>query len=140
MDQIKIEDINRQKVYLYETDLLKETSNIKSSNNVFNFKYRDVHFFKSELNLLTTEIKKAQEEKKKIIILSGNEHSAKKIEDLLEPEEIKYKYIEKLEEPEEKIRNWWVIKYDKKNKKVMQAALHFGADRDTALAGSGDGG
>ena len=29
---------------------------------------------------------------------------------------------------------------DKKNKKVMQAALHFGADRDTALAGSGDGG
>ena len=103
IDQIKIEDINRQKVYLYETDLLKETSNIKSSNNVFNFKYRDVHFFKSELNLLTTEIKKAQEEKKKIIILSGNEQGAKKIEDLLEPEEIKYKYIEKLEEPEEKI-------------------------------------
>lgn len=103
IDQIKIEDINRQKVYLYETDLLKETSNIKSTNNVFNFKYRDVHFFKSELNLLTTEIKKAQEEKKKIIILSGNEQSAKKIEDLLEPEEIKYKYIEKLEEPEEKI-------------------------------------
>ena len=30
-------------------------------------------------------------------------------------------------------------RYDKKNKKVMQAALHFGADRDTALAGSGDG-
>ena len=103
IDQIKIEDINRQKVYLYETDLLKETSNIKSSNNVFNFKYRDVHFFKSELNLLTTEIKKAQEEKKKIIILSGNEQGAKKIEDLLEPEEIKYKYIEKLEEPGEKI-------------------------------------
>ena len=103
IDQIKIEDINRQKVYLYETDLLKETSNIKSTNNVFNFKYRDVHFFKSELNLLTTEIKKAQEEKKKIIILSGNEQGAKKIEDLLEPEEIKYKYIEKLEEPGEKI-------------------------------------
>lgn len=28
---------------------------------------------------------------------------------------------------------------NKKNKKVMQAALHFGADRDTALSGSGDG-
>ena len=28
----------------------------------------------------------------------------------------------------------------RKIKKVMQADLHFGADRDTALSGSGDGG
>mgnify|MGYP000673061662 CR=1 FL=1 len=47
--------------------------------------------------------KAKQEEKKKIIILSGNEQGAKKIEDLLEPEEIKYKYIEKLEENVEEL-------------------------------------
>ncbi len=103
INKIDLEDITLQKVYLYETDLLEESSKVQFSTNKFNFKYRDVHFFKSELNLLTAEIKKAQADKKNIFILSGNEQGAKKIEDLLEPEEIKYKYVEKLEESQEKI-------------------------------------
>ena len=41
----------------------------KFSSNVLNFKYRDMHFFKSELNILTTEVKKALEAQKKVIVL-----------------------------------------------------------------------
>ena len=58
INKIDLEDITLQKVYLYETDLLEESSKVQFSTNKFNFKYRDVHFFKSELNLLTAEIKK----------------------------------------------------------------------------------
>lgn len=103
IDKIQVEEVKLQKIYLYETDLFEENTKINLSVNKFNFKYRDVHFFKSELNLLATEIKKALIDKKKIIILAGNEQGAKKIEELLELEDIKYKYIEKLEETGEKI-------------------------------------
>ena len=103
IDKIQVEEVKLQKIYLYETDLFEENTKINLSVNKFNFKYRDVHFFKSELNLLATEIKKALIDKRKIIILAGNEQGAKKIEELLELEDIKYKYIEKLEETGEKI-------------------------------------
>ena len=104
ISKINIETLrDNQLVYLYETDLFDNKKNIKFSANVFNFKYRDMHFFKSELNILTKEIKTALDTDNKVIILAGNEIGAKKIEALLEQEEIKFKYFEKLEEIEEKI-------------------------------------
>ena len=56
-----------------------------------------MHFFKSELNILAQDIKKAIDENKNVIILSGNEAGAKKVEALLEQENINYKYFERLE-------------------------------------------
>ncbi len=104
IEKIDVEYINKnQKIYLYETDLLSNNKSPKFSGAVFNFKYRDIHFFKSELNILTSDIVKALEANKKVIILSGNEAGSKKIEALLEQEEIKYKYHEKLEDKEDKI-------------------------------------
>ena len=101
IEKIDVEEIeNKQLIYLYETDLLTSNDKIKFSNHIYNFKYRDIHFFKSELKILTDEVKKAQEQKKKIIILAGNESGAKKIEELLNQEEIKYKYSEKLDDQE----------------------------------------
>ena len=101
IEKIDVEEIeNKQLIYLYETDLLTSNDKIKFSNHIYNFKYRDIHFFKSELKILTDEVKKAQEQKKKIIILAGNESGAKKIEELLNQEEIKYKYFEKLDDQE----------------------------------------
>ena len=95
--------LKNQQIYLYETDIFDNRKATRFSANVFNFKYRDMHFFKSELNILQQEVKKDLEENKKVIILAGNESGAKKIESLLEQEEIKFKYIEKLEDTEEKI-------------------------------------
>ena len=104
ISKIDIEDLpNNQLVYLYETDLFDSKKNTKFSSNVFNFKYRDMHFFKSELTILTKEVKEALEAENKVIVLAGNEAGAKKIEALFEQEEIKFKYFEKLEDAEEKI-------------------------------------
>ncbi len=99
----KVEINSNQKVYLYETDLFDNKKSTNFSSNVFNFKYRDMHFFKSELNILINEIIKALNENKKIVILAGNKVVAKKIENLLEQQEIKYKYIEDLDDSKEKI-------------------------------------
>ena len=101
IEKFDIEEIeNKQLIYLYETDLLTSSEKSKFSSHVYNFKYRDIHFFKSEIKILTDEVKKAQEKKKKIIILAGNETGSKKIEELLSQEEITYKYFEKLDDQE----------------------------------------
>ena len=77
-----------------------------------------MHFFKSELNILTAEIKKALEAKKKVFVLAGNEAGAKKIETLLAQEDIKYKYFEKLDDTKEQIYTN-SIQEELKNKKVI---------------------
>lgn len=107
-----------QLVYLYETDILDNIKSTKFSVNVFNFKYRDMHFFKSELNILQQEVKKNLDENKRVIILAGNESGVKKIESLLEQEDIKFKYFEKLEDTEEKIYTNSIEDYFK-NKTVI---------------------
>ena len=78
-----------------------------------------MHFFKSELNILAKDIKEAFKNTKEVIILAGNEAGAKKVEALLEHEEIGYKYFEKLEDSEEKIYTS-SIKKELKNKKVTK--------------------
>ena len=110
--------LENQLVYLYETDILDNIKSTKFSVNVFNFKYRDMHFFKSELNILQQEVKKNLDENKRVIILAGNESGAKKIESLLEQEDIKFKYFEKLEDTEEKIYTNSIEDYFK-NKTVI---------------------
>ena len=110
--------LENQLVYLYETDILDNIKSTKFSVNVFNFKYRDMHFFKSEINILQQEVKKNLDENKRVIILAGNESGAKKIESLLEQEDIKFKYFEKLEDTEEKIYTNSIEDYFK-NKTVI---------------------
>ncbi len=116
-----------QLIYLYETDLFDNKKSTKFSNNVYNFKYRDMNFFKSELNILTKEIVKALELDKKVIILAGNDNGAKKVESLLEQEEIKYKYYEKLEDREEQIYiNSIEENIEKKNVIISNGSLSSG--------------
>ena len=76
------------------------------------------------MNILTTEIKKALDENKRVIVLAGNEAGSKKIEALLEPEEIKYKYFEKLEDSQEKIYKNSIEEYFK-NKTVIIGGRKF---------------
>ena len=103
IEKINIEAEKNQYVYLYETDLLSDNQKIKYSNNVISFKFRDIHFFKSELNILIKDIKDAIDAGKNVVVLAGNEQGASKIENLLSQENIKFKFYEKLEEKEEKI-------------------------------------
>lgn len=118
ISKVNLEEKEGTAIYLYESDLLQNSKPVKFSKNVFNFKYRDLHFFKSELNILAQDIKKAIEENKNVIILSGNESGAKKVEALLEQENINYKYFEKLEDAQEKIyKN--SIKSELQNKRVV---------------------
>ena len=118
IEKYNLENTDRQTIYLYETDLLENKKNTKFSRNVYNFKYRDMHFFKSELNILTAEIKKALVAKKKVFVLAGNEAGAKKIETLLAQEDIKYKYFEKLDDTKEQIYTN-SIQEELENKKVI---------------------
>ena len=118
ISKVNLEEKEGTAIYLYESDLLQNSKPVKFSKNVINFKYRDLHFFKSELNILAQDIKKAIEENKNVIILSGNESGAKKVEALLEQENINYKYFEKLEDAQEKIyKN--SIKSELQNKRVV---------------------
>ena len=118
ISKVNLEEKEGTAIYLYESDLLQNSKPVKFSKNVINFKYRDLHFFKSELNILEKDIKKAIEENKNVIILSGNESGAKKVEALLEQENINYKYFEKLEDAQEKIyKN--SIKSELQNKRVV---------------------
>ena len=118
ISKVNLEGKEGTVIYLYESDLLQNSKSVKFSTNVFNFKYRDLHFFKSELNILAQDIKKAIDENKNVIILSGNEAGAKKVEALLEQENINYKYFERLEDAQEKIYTN-LIKSELKNKRVV---------------------
>ncbi len=118
ISKVNLEGKEGTAIYLYESDLLQNSKPVKFSTNVFNFKYRDLHFFKSELNILAQDIKKAIDENKNVIILSGNEAGAKKVEALLEQENINYKYFERLEDAQEKIYTN-SIKSELKNKRVV---------------------
>lgn len=64
ISKVNLEEKEGTAIYLYESDLLQNSKPVKFSKNVFNFKYRDLHFFKSELNILAQDIKKAIEENK----------------------------------------------------------------------------
>lgn len=98
ISEFNINKTNKSLVYLEESDVLTEKKNLKFSANVYDFKYRDVHFYKSELNILIDEVKNSINKQTKVIILAGNESGAKKIAQLLGQEEIQYKYIENLNE------------------------------------------
>ena len=97
IEGINISDLRGQLVYLDEADVLKGSTSIKA-NSVYNFKFRDVHFYKSEINILINEIKDASNKNTKVVILAGNETGCNKIGKLLDGEELKYKYVEKLQE------------------------------------------
>ena len=74
------EDWNR--IYeLKQAIYLDENNN--SSANKFELKYRPINFYKSETELLMTDIKKWINENKDIVILSGNKENVEKIEKLL---------------------------------------------------------
>ena len=62
--------------------------NNSNSINKFEFGYRPINFYKSETELLISDIKKWISEKKEVIILAGSKENVEKIESLLQENNI----------------------------------------------------
>ena len=80
-------------IYLYKDDIVSQ----KFTNTIFSFNYRDVLFYKNEIDSLATTLQDAVKNKKKIIILGGSEENAKKIGILLSDKNIENTFTKKVE-------------------------------------------
>jgi transcription-repair coupling factor (superfamily II helicase) len=81
---------NMQTIYLQESDLY-------THQNRYEFRYRTINFFKSEIDIVIADIKTYINDNKKIIILGGTQNTCKKILNLLNDRQIPHKYAEKIE-------------------------------------------
>ena len=78
---------DKQVVYLEKQDLgAKIKSNIK-----YNFNYRDVKYYKSEIEILIGDLIKALNDKKEVVVLAGNKEETDKFVKLLQEKEIPYR-------------------------------------------------
>ena len=82
---LNVSDFNSEawnKIYEEKQTIYIEENNSKSINK-FEFNYRQVNYYKSEIEILIRDIKKWQTENKKIVILAGGKESVDKIKELL---------------------------------------------------------
>lgn len=78
---------DKQVGYLEKQDLgAKIKSNIK-----YNFNYRDVKYYKSEIEILIGDLIKALNDKKEVVVLAGNKEETDKFVKLLQEKEIPYR-------------------------------------------------
>ena len=74
-----------------------QNNNSYTSINQYEFNYREINFYKSEIELLISDIKKWQKEKKEIILLTGNEANIEKVGALLQEKELDFERWNKAE-------------------------------------------
>lgn len=91
IDEIEENIENRQIVYLQ-----KNNSEIKVQSEKYEFEYREINYYKSEIESFFKDVTKYLNEKKKVYILVSTKEKAKKLKELLEKEEIICKIEEKL--------------------------------------------
>ena len=99
LNNYNIEDrILEQKsnIFLYKDDMVSK----KITNTICNFNYRDILFYKNEIDSLATTLKDAVKSKKKILILGGSEENAKKISILLKDKDLDNTFAKKVEKLE----------------------------------------
>lgn len=82
---------NKQIVYIEKQDIENKLANQK-----YKFEYREVNYYKSEIENLIEDLRKASNEKKKIYLLVSTKEKAKKLQNLLNEKEILNKIEEKL--------------------------------------------
>ena len=80
----------KQIIYLEQNDSIK---NIQK----YYFETREINFYNLQLDLLLADIVTYQENKKKVVLLAGNEISAKKLCNILKENQINYKYEQEAE-------------------------------------------
>ena len=107
IEQIDYVSDDKQVVYLEKQDLgVKNISNIK-----YNFNYRDVKYYKSEVEILIGDLIKALNDKKEVIVLTGNKEETDKFVKLLQEKEIPYSRnsLEKITQNEQLKQNDLVV-------------------------------
>ena len=77
-------------IYLEQNDSIK---NIQK----YYFETREINFYNLQLDLLITDIVTYQKNKKKVVLLAGNEINVKKLCDILKENQINYKYEQETE-------------------------------------------
>ncbi len=82
---------NRQIIYMEKQDIENKLATEK-----YKIAYREVNYYKSELENLIEDLRKAIQEKKKIYMLVSTKEKAKKLQSLLNEKEIMNKIEEKL--------------------------------------------
>ncbi|MCI8471156.1 MAG: transcription-repair coupling factor [Clostridia bacterium] len=82
---------NRQIVYVEKQDVENKLATEK-----YKFSYREVNYYKSEMENLIEDLQKAINEKKKVYLLVSTKEKAKKLQSLLNEKEIFSKIEEKL--------------------------------------------
>ena len=90
IDLIENQIKNSQMIYLENQDVSL------SRPNTYSFTYRELNYYRSSINLLLDKIIDSLEKNKKIIILSGNQESTKKLLALLTEKEVPHEYVENL--------------------------------------------
>ena len=91
----QVENAIKKKENIY---VAKQDTSLKIEAQKYTFHYREVNYYKSEIENLFEDIRKAANEKKKISILVDSKEKAKKIKKLLEEQEILCKIEEKLDQ------------------------------------------
>ena len=85
----------KQIIYVEQNDILKNMTK-------FYFDTREIHFHSLELDMLLSDLKIYQKEKKKIVLLAGNELNSKKVCEILKEHEVNYSYKPNLTENADK--------------------------------------
>ena len=88
-----IENISKFEYNLEEKQIiyLEQNDSIKNIQKYY-FETREINFYNLQLDLLLADIVAYQKNKKKVVLLAGNEISAKKLCDILKENQINYKY------------------------------------------------
>jgi len=84
---------NRQIIYIEKQDKENKLANVK-----YKFEYREVNYYKSEIENLLEDLNKAINQKKKIYVLVSTKEKAKKLQSLFNEKEIINKIEEKLDQ------------------------------------------
>ena len=84
----------KQIIYLEQNDIIK---NIEK----FFFETRDIHFHQAELEMFAEDLRKYQKEKKKVLLLAGNETNAKKVCEFLQEKQLTYQFKDIINEIED---------------------------------------
>lgn len=71
-----------------------QNNNSYTSINQYEFNYREINFYKSEIELLISDIKKWIKEKKQVILLVRSEVNAEKVGALLQEKELKFEHLD----------------------------------------------
>ena len=85
---------DKQIIYLEQNDIIKNLTKIY-------FNTREINFYINEINMLVSDLDDYKKDKKKVVILAGNEANCQKSYNLLKEKNVEFRYIEKLESLEE---------------------------------------